>query len=53
MRLIIDDPLTQKQQDAMCYLIHRFIGYPFDIRFKYVSEFPACKFEEFVSLLNG
>ena len=53
MRLIIDTPLTQKQQDAMRHLIHRFIGYPFDIRFTYVSEFSDGKFEEFKSLLNN
>ena len=52
MRLMIDMPLTEKQQDAICHLVHHFVGYPFDIRFTYVSEFPGCKFEEFISLLN-
>lgn len=50
LRLIIDAPLTQKQQTAFRNLIHHFIGYPFEIRFTYLSEFPAGKFEEFVSL---
>ncbi len=52
MRLMVDAPLTQQQQKAMRALIHHFIGYPFDIRFVYVTEFPAGKFEEFISLLN-
>ena len=52
MRLMIDLPLTKEQQNALCNLIHHFVGYPFDIRFTYVSEFPTCKFEEFISLLN-
>jgi phenylacetate-CoA ligase len=51
MRLIIETPLTQQQQDALCKLIHHFIGYPFNIRFTYVTEFPAGKFEEFVTSL--
>ena len=50
LRLIANAPLTQNQQDAICKLIHHFIGYPFEIQFTYVSEFPPGKFEEFVNL---
>ncbi len=50
MRLIVDTPLTKNQQDAICKLIHHFIGYPFEICFTYVHEFPSGKFEEFVNL---
>jgi len=49
LRLIIDDTLTEKQQEDICKLIHQFIGYPFDIRFVYVDEFPPGKFEEFIN----
>jgi len=50
LRLIVDAPLTEAQQAAMRKLIHHFIGYPFEIRFRYVDEFPAGKFEEFINL---
>ena len=50
LRLIIDQPLTTTQQEALCKLIHQSIGYPFHIRFVYVDNFPPGKFEEFVNL---
>ena len=50
LRLIIDNPLTEKQQEALCKLIHQSIGYSFEIRFRYVDGFPRGKFEEFINL---
>ena len=50
LRLIIDSPLTEEQQESLCKLVHHWIGYPFEIRFRYVDEFPLGKFEEFVNL---
>jgi len=50
LRLIIETPLTDQQQSALCKQIHHFIGYPFKIVFRYMDEFPPGKFEEFVNL---
>ncbi len=50
MRLVVDNHLTKNQEDALCKLIHHFIGHPFEIHFTYVDEFPPGKFEEFVNL---
>jgi phenylacetate-CoA ligase len=49
LRLILDTPLTEEQKTQFTTLIHRWIGYPFEIRFRYVDQFPAGKFEEFVN----
>lgn len=46
-RLIIDSPLDDSQQEALTKLIQKYIGYPFEIQFIYVTEFPPGKFEEF------
>lgn len=50
LRLIIDTPLTDSQQQALRKVIHQSIGYPFEIRFCYLDEFPAGKFEEFINV---
>jgi phenylacetate-CoA ligase len=52
LRLIVEAPLTEEQQAAICKQVHRFIGYPFLIRFRYVDAFPPGKFEEFVSRMT-
>jgi phenylacetate-CoA ligase len=51
LRLIVETPITQSQEEALCKEIHRHIGYPFTIRFLYVDEFPPGKFEEFINKL--
>ena len=52
LRLIVDAPLTQEQQEAICKLIHQHIGYPFAILFRYLNAFPAGKFEEFQVMIG-
>ena len=53
LRLIVETPLTSGQEDSLRKLVHRFIGFPFAVRFVYIKAFPPGKFEEFVNLLNG
>ncbi len=48
-RLIVKSLLTEQQKKAFSQLIHRWIGYPFEIDFVYVDEFPKGKFEEFMN----
>jgi phenylacetate-CoA ligase len=52
LRLIVDSPLTEIQKEALRKLVQRSIGYPFEVRFVYVTEFPPGKFEEFVNLFQ-
>ncbi len=49
LRLIVEASLSQEQERALYNKVHEFIGYPFNIRFRYVEEFPLGKFEEFVN----
>lgn len=48
-RHIVDEALTQEQMEAFTELIRRCIGYPFDVQFIRVMQFPQGKFEEFIS----
>lgn len=50
LRLICPSTLSVDQENALCKLIHASIGYPFEVRFVYLKEFPKGKFEEFVNL---
>jgi phenylacetate-CoA ligase len=50
LRLVVEAPLTNSQESALCKQVHRFIGYPFKIRFLYLDEFPPGKFEEFINI---
>ena len=52
-RLIIDNPLTPHQQEALRKIVQEWIGYPFEVRFVYVDSFPPGKFEEFVCQMTG
>lgn len=49
MRLIVDSPLNEFQENAITRMVHELIRYPFDINFVYVDEFPHGKFEEFIN----
>ncbi len=49
LRLIVEEPLNTVQREAFIQLIHRWIGYPFDVDFVYVTDFPPGKFEEFIN----
>ncbi len=49
IRLIVDCLLSKAQEDAITGLLHQYIGYPFDVVFSYVKEFPPGKFEEFIN----
>ncbi len=51
LRVVIDNPLSDVQYDAICKLVHQWIGYPFEIRISYLDEFSPGKFEEFISLV--
>ncbi len=48
LRLIVERPLTMEEENALRKVVHYWIGHPFDIRFVYLNEFPAGKFEEFI-----
>ncbi len=50
-RLMIEKPLTDLQQRALRETVQKFIGYPFEIYFVYLDEFPVGKFEEFINLI--
>ena len=52
VRLVVERPLSQAEEDGLRALFHRCIGYPFTMRFTYFSgrlpAGPSGKFEEFV-----
>lgn len=53
--LIVDSPRTPEQEDQMRRIVAAALPCPFDIRFRYVSQFergPGGKHEEFVSFVS-
>lgn len=48
-RYIVDHPLTEIQKTAFTQRIRESIGYPFEVRFCPLTQFPSGKFEEFIS----
>ena len=52
LRLIVEALLTEAQKKALIKQIHYYIGYPFEICFRYVDEFPPGKFEEFINQMG-
>ncbi|MFI5018626.1 MAG: hypothetical protein ACHQHK_11810, partial [Dongiales bacterium] len=55
MKLVVEQPLTPKQEEDLAAAVNDAIGYPFRIRFTYFDdEIPRSasgKFEEFLCLL--
>jgi phenylacetate-CoA ligase len=49
LRLIVETSLDETQKETLTKLIQDAIGYPFEIEFVYVKEFPLGKFEEFIN----
>jgi phenylacetate-CoA ligase len=52
MRMTADRPVTADEERRLIEVIHRWVGYPFQVRFKYLDAFPPNangKFEDFVS----
>lgn len=56
VRLVVEHPLSGKQEARLTALIHNALGHPFPLRFSYFNqELPRTrggKFEEFVSLVR-
>ena len=53
--LVVDSPRTPEQEEAMRKIIAAAMPSPFEIRFRYVSEFPrgpSGKHEEFISFVS-
>ncbi len=48
LRLIAERPLTREEEYALRKEVQYWIGYPFEVRFLYLDEFPSGKFEEFI-----
>ncbi len=48
LRLIVERSLTREQEEALRKEVHYWIGYPFEVSFLYLNEFPSGKFEEFI-----
>lgn len=48
LRLIVEQNLTNEQEQALKSLVHKWIGSPFDVKIIYVERFPDGKFEEFI-----
>jgi phenylacetate-CoA ligase len=49
LRLMLYAPLSEKEKEALISLIQGLLGYPFDVRFVYIEDFPKGKFEDFVN----
>jgi len=55
MRLIADRPVTADEERRLTEVIHRWVGHPFQVGFKYLDAFPQKangKFEDFISLVT-
>lgn len=54
MRLVVDRPLVNLEKEALCEVVRRSLGYPFDMTLVILPELPVGpngKFEEFVSAI--
>jgi phenylacetate-CoA ligase len=54
MRLVSDRPVTRDEERRLTEVIHRWVGHPFQVSFKYLDAFPQKangKFEDFISLV--
>lgn len=52
MRLVVDRPLEDPEKDALCAIVRRSLGHPFEMTLVFLPELPVGpngKFEEFVS----
>lgn len=55
MRLVADRAVTPDEERRLTEIIHRWIGHPFTVQFKYLDAFPQKangKFEDFISLIT-
>jgi phenylacetate-CoA ligase len=55
MRIVADRAVTPDEERRLTDVIHRWIGYPFQVQFTYLDAFPSKangKFEDFISLVG-